>query len=68
MAVRGDRFKAQRIRVREITESIEMMEARKKLESPSVIALLDKNIDHCRKQLNSILMDMIKDGYRGEGL
>jgi hypothetical protein len=68
MAVRGDRFKAQRIRIREIKESIEMMETRKKLESPSVVALLDKNIDYCKKQLSTILMEMIKDGYRGEGL
>lgn len=61
-------FKAERIRIRHIKEAIELMESRKKLESPPVIVILDKNIDHCKKELNSIIIQMIKDGYKGEGL
>jgi hypothetical protein len=45
-----------------------MMEERKKLETPSVIALLDKNIEYCRIKRNTILQEMIEDGYKGEGL
>jgi hypothetical protein len=45
-----------------------MMEERKKLEIPSVVAILDKNINYCRIKRNTILQDMIEDGYKGEGL
>jgi hypothetical protein len=62
------KFKKERIRIREIKDSIELMEARKKLESPSVIELLDKNINYCKKQLSSIIFSMIEQGYKGEGL
>jgi hypothetical protein len=68
MPARGDRFKAKRIRLRELNESIELMEARKKLELPSIIAILDKNINYCRTKRNTILQEMIEDGYKGEGL
>jgi len=68
MPVRGDRFKKQRIRIAELSESIELMEDRKKSEIPSVIAILDNNINYCRTKRNDILQDMIQDGYKGEGL
>jgi hypothetical protein len=68
MPALGNRFKKERIRIREIKDSIELMEARKKLESPSVIDLLDKNIGYCKKQLNTIILSMIEQGYKGEGL
>jgi hypothetical protein len=68
MPVRGDRFKSRRIRIAELNESIELMEARKASELPPVIAILDKNIHYCRTKRNDILQDMIQDGYKGEGL
>ena len=68
MPARGDRFRLRRIRLHELNDSIEMMEERKKLEIPSVVALLDRNIDYCRIKRNTILQDMIEDGYKGEGL
>jgi hypothetical protein len=68
MPVRGDRFKRDRIRIRELNESIEMMEARKAFELPPVIAILEKNIIYCRTKRNDILHNMIQDGYKGEGL
>ena len=68
MPALGNRFKKERLRIREIKHSIELMEARKNLKSPSVIQLLDKNIDYCKKQLNSIILSMIEQGYKGEGL
>ena len=68
MPVLGNRFKRQRIRITELNESIELMEARKAFELPPVIAILDKNIHYCRTKRNDILQDMIQDGYKGEGL
>ena len=68
MPAHGDRFRLKRLRLVELNESIEMMEERKKLETPSVIALLDKNIEYCRIKRNTILQEMIEDGYKGEGL
>ena len=68
MPVLGDRFKRDRIRIRELNESIEMMEARKTSELPPVIAILEKNIIYCRTKRNDILQNMIHDGYKGEGL
>ena len=68
MPARGDRFRLKRIRLTELNESIEMMEERKKLETPSIIALLDKNINYCRIKRNTILQEMIEDGYKGKGL
>jgi hypothetical protein len=68
MPALGDRFKARRIRIRELNESIEMMEARKQSELPPVIDILEKNIIYCRTKRNDILQDMIQDGYKGEGL
>ena len=68
MPARGDRFKRDRIRIRELNESIEMMEARKAFELPLVIAILEKNIIYCRTKRNDILQNMIHDGYKGEGL
>jgi hypothetical protein len=68
MPARGDRFKAKRIRLRELNESIEMMEARKENELPLVIAILDNNINYCRSKRNTILQEMIEDGFKGEGL
>ena len=68
MPARGDRFKTKKARLRELNESIEMMEARKKNELPSIIAILDKNIQHCVTRRNTILQEMIEDGYKGEGL
>jgi hypothetical protein len=68
MPARGDRFKAKRVRLRELNESIELMEARKANELPLVVAILDKNINYCRTKRNTILQEMIEDGYKGEGL
>jgi hypothetical protein len=68
MPVLGDRFKAQRIRLAELNESIGIMEDRKAFELPPVIALLEKNINYCRIKRNTILQEMIEDGYKGEGL
>jgi len=68
MPVHGDRFKRRRIRIAELNESIELMEDRKKSEIPSVIAILENNINYCRIKRNDILQDMIQDGYKGEGL
>jgi hypothetical protein len=68
MPALGDRFKRDRIRIRELNESIEMMEARKAFELPPVIAILEKNIIYCRTKRNDILQNMIHDGYKGEGL
>ena len=68
MPARGDRFRLRRIRLAELNDSIDMMEERKKVEIPSVVALLDKNINYCRIKRNTILQDMIEDGYKGEGL
>jgi len=68
MPARGDRFKAKRVRLRELNESIEMMEARKKNELPLVIDILDNNINYCRSKRNTILQEMIEDGFKGEGL
>jgi len=68
MPVLGDRFRTKRIRLQELNESIELMEARKKNELPLVIAILDNNINYCRVKRNSILQEMIEDGYKGEGL
>ena len=68
MPARGDRFRLRRIRLNELNDSIDMMEQRKKLEIPSVVAILDKNINYCRIKRNTILQDMIEDGYKGEGL
>lgn len=68
MPARGDRFKAKRVRLRELNESIELMEARKENELALVIAILDKNINYCRIKRNTILQEMIEDGYKGEGL
>jgi len=68
MPALGDRFKRDRIRIRELNESIELMEARKAFELPPVIAILEKNIIYCRTKRNDILQNMIHDGYKGEGL
>ena len=68
MPARGDRFKTRRAKIRELNESIEMLEDRKKLELPTIIAILDKNIQYCITKRNNILQDMIEDGYKGEGL
>jgi hypothetical protein len=68
MPALGDRFKRQRIRISELNEAIELMEARKASELPPVVAILDKNINYCRTKRNDILQDMIQDGYKGEGL
>jgi hypothetical protein len=68
MPVRGDRFKARRIRLTELNESIELLEDRKKSEIPIVVDILEKNINYCRIKRNDILQDMIQDGYKGEGL
>jgi len=68
MPALGDRFKRDRIRLRELNESIELMEARKAFELPPVIAILEKNIIYCRTKRNDILQNMIHDGYKGEGL
>ena len=68
MPAHGDRFKAKKVRLRELNESIEMMEARKKNELSSVIAILENNINYCRTKRNAILQEMIEDGYKGEGL
>ena len=68
MPARGDRFKAKRVRLRELNESIELMEARKANELPLVVAILDKNINYCRTKRNTILQEMIEDEYKGEGL
>ena len=68
MPALGNRFKRQRIRITELNESIELMEARKAFELPPVVAILDKNINYCRTKRNDILQDMIQDGYKGEGL
>ena len=68
MPARGDQFRLRRIRLNELNESIDMMEERKKLEIPSVVAILDKNINYCRIKRNTILQEMIEDGYKGEGL
>jgi hypothetical protein len=68
MPARGDQFRLRRIRLNELNESIDMMEERKKLEIPSVVAILEKNINYCRIKRNTILQDMIEDGYKGEGL
>jgi hypothetical protein len=45
-----------------------MMEARKKNELPLVIDILDNNINYCRSKRNTILQEMIEDGFKGEGL
>jgi hypothetical protein len=68
MPARGDRFKSKRVRLRELNQSIDMMETRKRLEIPSVVLILDKNINYCRIKRNTILQEMIEDGYKGEGL
>jgi hypothetical protein len=68
MPVLGDRFRTKRIRLQELNESIELMEARKENELPPVIAILDRNINYCRIKRNTILQEMIEDGYKGEGL
>lgn len=68
MPARGDRFRLKRIRLTELNESIEMMEERKKLETPPIISILDKNIDYCRIKRNAILQEMIEDGFKGKGL
>lgn len=68
MPVRGDRFKARRIRLTELNESIELLEDRKKSEIPIVVDILETNINYCRIKRNDILQDMIQDGYKGEGL
>ena len=62
------KFKKERARIREIKDSIDLMESRKKLETPPVIDLLDRNIGYCKQQLNSIILSMIEQGYKGEGL
>jgi len=61
-------FKKERVRIKELKESIELMESRKKLETPPVIEVLDKNINYCKQRLSSIILKMIEDGYKGEGL
>ena len=68
MPARGDQFRLRRIRLAELNDSIDKMEERKKVEIPSVVALLDRNINYCRIKRNTILQDMIEDGYKGEGL
>lgn len=68
MPAHGDRFKAQRVKLRELNESIELMEDRKKNELSIVIEVLNKNINYCRIKRNAILQEMIEDGYKGEGL
>jgi NADH:ubiquinone oxidoreductase subunit D len=68
MPAHGDRFKRQRMRIAELNESIELMEDWKKSEIPLVVDVLEKNIHYCRTKRNDILQDMIKDGYKGEGL
>jgi hypothetical protein len=68
MPVHGDRFKARRLRITELNESIELLEDRKKSEIPIVVNILEKNINYCRIKRNDILQDMIQDGYKGEGL
>ena len=68
MPVLGDRFRTKRIRLQELNESIELMEARKENELPPVIAILDRNVNYCRIKRNTILQEMIEDGYKGEGL
>ncbi len=68
MPVRGDRFKARRLRITELNESIELLEDLKKSEIPIVVDILEKNINYCRIKRNDILQDMIQDGYKGEGL
>ena len=68
MPAHGDRFKLKRARLRQLNESIELIEARKKNEFPLVVAILENNINHCRIKRNAILQEMIEDGYKGEGL
>lgn len=68
MPALGDRFKKERVKIRHIKQAIELMESRIPRELPPVVAILEKNIGYCKKQLNSIIIEMIKNGYKGEGL
>lgn len=62
------KFKQERAKIKQIKEAIELMESRIPREFPPVVAVLEKNIGYCKKQLNSIILEMIKNGYKGEGL
>lgn len=68
MPAHGDKFRTDKRRFREVSQAIELMEARKLKEDPPVIIVLDKNIEYCKRQLNEIMQNMIRKGYKGEGL
>jgi hypothetical protein len=59
-------FYQERDRLRQINEAIDYMESMLPTTSDAVKALLIRNIDQSKKQAQTILNQMILDGYTGE--
>lgn len=67
MRPRGKRmFYKEKTRLNEINEAIEHIESFIPNASEAVQAVLQKNIDQCKKQAKNILNQMMLDGYTGE--
>jgi DNA-binding FadR family transcriptional regulator len=67
MQVHGD-FKKERVRLAELKSSLALMEARRPLESEAVGIVLDKNIEHCKQSIKTLVMEMLINNYTGDDL
>ena len=67
MLVHGN-FKKERVRLAELKSALALMEARRPLESEAVGAVLDKNIEHCKQSIKTLVMEMLINNYTGDDL
>jgi len=67
MQVHGN-FKQDRVRLAELKSALAEMEARKPLESEAVGIVLDKNIEHCKQSIKTLVMKMLINNYSGDDL
>jgi DNA-binding FadR family transcriptional regulator len=67
MLVHGD-FKKERVRLAELKSALALMEARRPLESEAVGIVLDKNIEHCKQSIKTLVMEMLINNYTGDDL
>jgi DNA-binding FadR family transcriptional regulator len=67
MQVHGN-FKKERVRLAELKSALALMEARRPLESEAVGIVLDKNIEHCKQSIKTLVMEMLINNYTGDDL
>ena len=67
MLVHGN-FKKERVRLAELKSALKLMEARRPLESEAVGIVLDKNIEHCKQSIKTLVMEMLINNYTGDDL